>query len=106
MTYLLYNSGNKIGEIKKPASIENKNLQAIILSENREEIGETTKNTIYAPQNRNWKPCLSKLPVTVEHRRFELLTPTLPVLCATNCANAPRTDSSIAQDKSFVKGEN
>ena len=25
----------------------------------------------------------------VEHRRFELLTPTLPVLCATNCANAP-----------------
>ena len=26
----------------------------------------------------------------VEHRRFELLTPTLPVLCATNCANAPR----------------
>ena len=25
----------------------------------------------------------------VEHRRLELLTPTLPVLCATNCANAP-----------------
>ena len=25
----------------------------------------------------------------VEHRRFELLTPTLPVLCATSCANAP-----------------
>ena len=27
--------------------------------------------------------------IFVEHRRFELLTPTLPVLCATNCANAP-----------------
>ena len=25
----------------------------------------------------------------VEHRRLELLTPTLPVLCATSCANAP-----------------
>ena len=25
----------------------------------------------------------------VEHRGFEPLTPTLPVLCATNCANAP-----------------
>ena len=25
----------------------------------------------------------------VEHRRLELLTPTLPVWCATNCANAP-----------------
>ena len=29
-------------------------------------------------------------PFMVEHRRLELLTPTLPVLCATNCANAPR----------------
>ena len=29
----------------------------------------------------------------VEHRRFELLTPTLPV-CATNCANAPRFSES------------
>ena len=27
----------------------------------------------------------------VEHRRLELLTPTLPVLCATNCANAPNS---------------
>ena len=25
----------------------------------------------------------------MEHRRLELLTPTLPVWCATNCANAP-----------------
>ena len=25
----------------------------------------------------------------VEHRGFEPLTPTLPVLCAPNCANAP-----------------
>ena len=33
----------------------------------------------------------------VEHRRFELLTPTLPVLCATNCANAPLTKDIIAQ---------
>ena len=32
----------------------------------------------------------------VEHRRFELLTPTLPVLCATNCANAPSTGIIIA----------
>ena len=29
--------------------------------------------------------------IFVEHRRFELLTPTLPVLCATNCANAPNS---------------
>ena len=26
----------------------------------------------------------------VEHRRFELLTPTMPLWCATSCANAPR----------------
>lgn len=25
----------------------------------------------------------------VEHKRFELLTPTMPLWCATNCANAP-----------------
>ena len=41
----------------------------------------------------------------VEHRRFELLTPTLPVLCATNCANAPRTSSIIAYSFCFVKGK-
>ena len=35
--------------------------------------------------------------IVVEHRRFELLTPTLPVLCATNCANAPSTKIIIAQ---------
>ena len=40
----------------------------------------------------------------VEHRRFELLTPTLPVWCATSCANAPRTGSSLAQNCGFVKG--
>ena len=28
-------------------------------------------------------------PPMVEHRGFEPLTPTLPVLCAPNCANAP-----------------
>ena len=39
----------------------------------------------------------------VEHRRFELLTPTLPVLCATNCANAPSAKSIIAQNRQFVK---
>ena len=38
----------------------------------------------------------------MEHRRLELLTPTLPVLCATNCANAPRTSDSIAQVLGFV----
>ena len=42
-------------------------------------------------------------PFMVEHRRLELLTPTLPVLCATNCANAPRTRYSIAQGTPFVK---
>lgn len=31
----------------------------------------------------------------VEHRGFEPLTPTLPVSCAPNCANAPRLDYSI-----------
>ena len=33
----------------------------------------------------------------VEHRRFELLTPTLPVLCATNCANAPNSGYLITR---------
>ncbi len=31
----------------------------------------------------------------VEHRGFEPLTPTLPVLCAPNCANAPRVYHTI-----------
>ena len=39
----------------------------------------------------------------VEHRRFELLTPTLPVLCATNCANAPSTLRILARLLIFVK---
>ena len=41
----------------------------------------------------------------VEHRRFELLTPTLPVLCATNCANAPSTTISISCQFQLVKSE-
>ena len=41
----------------------------------------------------------------VEHRRFELLTPTLPVLCATNCANAPSTSISIPWKAAFVNHE-
>ena len=40
----------------------------------------------------------------MEHRRLELLTPTLPVLCATSCANAPRTKDILSQKKKFVKG--
>ena len=43
-------------------------------------------------------------PFFVEHRRFELLTPTLPVLCATNCANAPSAKTILAQVERFVKG--
>ena len=31
----------------------------------------------------------------VERRGFEPLTPTLPVLCAPNCANAPPIDTII-----------
>ncbi len=31
---------------------------------------------------------MQRLPL-VEHRGLEPLTPTLPVLCAPNCANAP-----------------
>ena len=31
----------------------------------------------------------------VEHRGFEPLTPTLPVLCAPNCANAPCSTGNI-----------
>ena len=37
----------------------------------------------------------SRVSLLVEHRRFELLTPTLPVLCATNCANAPHSTLDI-----------
>ena len=43
--------------------------------------------------------------IVVEHRRFELLTPTLPVLCATNCANAPSTSISIPWKAAFVNHE-
>ena len=39
----------------------------------------------------------------VEHRRLELLTPTLPVLCATNCANAPSDDTNFNTEKRVCK---
>ena len=39
----------------------------------------------------------------VEHSGFEPLTPTLPVLCATSCANAPRTRHILSQPSPFVK---
>lgn len=45
-------------------------------------------------QEKTLKPLWLKDFLLVEHRRFELLTPTLPVLCATNCANAPRFSES------------
>ncbi len=48
----------------------------------------------------------SYLCVMVEHSGFEPLTPTLPVLCATSCANAPRTKYSIAWISRFVKRQN
>ena len=34
-------------------------------------------------------PFFFRTAVSVEHSGFEPLTPTLPVLCATSCANAP-----------------
>lgn len=40
----------------------------------------------------------------VEHSGFEPLTPTLPVLCATSCANAPRTRYILSYRWRFVKG--
>ena len=40
-------------------------------------------------RTRSLQEASSDFSAMVEHRRFELLTPTLPVLCATNCANAP-----------------
>ena len=45
---------------------------------------------------------LGALLLLVEHRGFEPLTPTLPVLCAPNCANAP-TRSIIAEILRVVK---
>ena len=41
----------------------------------------------------------------VEHRRFELLTPTLPVLCATSCANAPNSNYNTTP-RAVCKGVN
>ena len=41
----------------------------------------------------------------LERRGFEPLTPTLPVLCATNCANAPSTTLSISCQFQLVKYE-
>ena len=40
----------------------------------------------------------------VEHRGFEPLTPTLPVSCAPNCANAPRLDYFIIRPRSLSTG--
>ena len=42
----------------------------------------------------------------VEHSGFEPLTPTLPVLCATSCANAPSTFGSISRFGGQVNREN
>ena len=39
--------------------------------------------------SKNKRPPDGGLLFLVEHRGFEPLTPTLPVLCAPNCANAP-----------------
>ena len=33
------------------------------------------------------------IPLLVEHRGFEPLTPTLPVWCAPSCANAPKCNN-------------
>ena len=40
--------------------------------------------------SKNKKPPNGGFLFLVEHRGFEPLTPTLPVLCAPNCANAPK----------------
>lgn len=56
------------------------------LKDRRHEVAEEQEKTL--------KPLRLKGFLLVEHRRFELLTPTLPVLCATNCANAPRFSES------------
>ena len=56
-------------------------------------------------QEKTLKPLWPKGFLLVEHRRFELLTPTLPVLCATNCANAPSTVISISCQFQLVKYE-
>ena len=54
-------------------------------------------------QKKTPKPLFFKLRSSVEHSGFEPLTPTLPVWCATSCANAPRTKGNIAQFQRFVK---
>lgn len=51
---------------------------------------EGQRHKVAEKQEKTLKPLWLKGFLLVEHRRFELLTPTLPVLCATNCANAPR----------------
>ena len=43
------------------------------------------------------------LPEPVEHSGFEPLTPTLPVWCATSCANAPRTLFILPHSQRLVK---
>ena len=66
----------------KPFSLSKSGLLSKLLSNG--------KNP-YKPANKE-KPSILyglRVSVLVEHRRLELLTPTLPVLCATNCANAP-----------------
>ena len=55
---------------------------------------EGQRHEVAEEQEKTLKPLWLKGFLLVEHRRFELLTPTLPVLCATNCANAPRFSES------------
>lgn len=57
------------------ASVKLQCLQAIPSFKNRTKTGKSRKKSKYAQQRRNWKPDFSKLPVTVEHRRFEVLCP-------------------------------
>ena len=64
---------------------------------------QTEKTAKHRPKRKTLKPLRLKGFLLVEHRRFELLTPTLPVLCATNCANAPSTLHIISQNFACVK---
>lgn len=57
-----------------------------------EAIGASSEieNLLPVPDNKNQQPNVRLLMEMVEHSGFEPLTPTLPVLCATSCANAPQ----------------
>ena len=53
--------------------------------------GQNVQKSLARGQKENPEALFLKASGSVEHSGFEPLTPTLPVWCATSCANAPNS---------------